>query len=165
MRYLCDKHVEVVRTEPEKAYSLWRGARAQGIQAMQKGDIGEAQNLLGVAYDIARVQLAEDIARGSFHISSERFAESVRYHVWVLNRSDQLQEVLGCLENAHDGLLHRAACERANYLDRMSAFEMLKEFRQKRTALLNLLGQTSQACAWGGAAEKLASEIEATLRH
>lgn len=165
MRYLCNKHAAIVRSEPAKAYTLWRGARAEGIQAMRDGRLREAQSLLGVAYDIARLQLADDITEGSCRITSERFAESVRYHALVLNRSHQMEELSMCIEAAHDGLLHRAQSPSAAYGERVGALHILSEFRIKRVSLLKLMGQSIRACAWGAVAEKLALEVQEGLTH
>ncbi|ABD80619.1 hypothetical protein [Saccharophagus degradans] len=162
---LCEHHVELVKAEPQKAYSMWQGARAKGVAALNNGDLNTARQLLAVVFDIAKLQFASDITQGSVQISSERFAESARYYLWVLGRVGDHKEAAACLQGAHDGLLHRAADQNVCYLERINAFEMLREFRIKRVSLLNVLGEGGADCAWARAAEALANKTKNTLLH
>lgn len=164
---LCDAHAELINTKPQQAFQFWQSARAQGVAALQQGEMASALQHLSVVFEIARIQFAEDIARGTLQISAERFAESARYQVWVLGRAEKFNDALVCLQVAHDGLLHRASNIRIDYVERIHAFELMREFRLKRIALLNMQGKSgcACACAWGRAAEALTDKAKVGLVH
>jgi hypothetical protein len=165
LQYLCAKHCQMIQQDSVQARHLWWGAYKKGQQAAQEHDWPRATAFLGTAFEIALVCFSQDVKHCHECFSASQFAAVGRQYANALCQLKQLKAAEVCLRRLHDGLLHWSDAKSLPYAERVAAFELLPEFRQKLVALLRLSGMEAQASCLDLIAQQLTRQISRSLCH
>ncbi|PCK05169.1 MAG: hypothetical protein COA42_18520 [Alteromonadaceae bacterium] len=147
MKFLCEKHRQIVINDEANAISLWCSAYRNGQKEYERKNWSLARLFFGSAYEIALLCLQERSGRDSGLFSPAHMSEPGSQLVNIFCHLDDFDRAEQYLIEMYEQLLNLHVDTGQGAEPRKQAFNLVESIRQRLADFLGMRGKVEYANA------------------